>query len=205
MEAAGFTDSVLSGHVDWGTPHPLAATGTGGVGTSGLWRLLRDNGFEDLRDGGAEAFVRSWLPLRHSFVLDRMRQVPIEEDGRIKVLRELCTDIDTAHHLRQDTLGHGLGVFWSFDQRPDDRAAWGHGDVFLCMHGMVNPDQIEWMQGMSRNMDYLTGDDESELHLPDAEVELVKIVCGRETWGQDMIVSPVRRTTLNPDPSLAPA
>lgn len=200
LEKAGFVEDFLSGELDWGEPHPLAAhRNMGGVRESGLWRLLEDNDFNDLDDPGAEEFVRSWLPLRHSYLMNRLARVPIGGDGRIRVMRELSVSAETARDLRDDALAYGLGAYWTFEHLGDDRAAWGEGDVAVMLHGLVAADQIDWSGGMPRMMDYLTGDNEAELHLPDAEVELIRILCGNAVWDRDEIVSPVRRTRPEPE------
>lgn len=195
MEASGFVESFLSGSMEQGQPHPLAAIKCcGGITESGLWHLLTENDFRDISDPGAEEFVRGWLPRRYEEVVKRLSFTMLDGNGRITVNRHLQTDLDTAIRLRDDELDHGLGAFWTQGCHGIEASPWGVGPVSVLLTASVDPAAIDWEGTMIRNMDFLQGDMEEEIHLPDAEVRLLRIDCDEVSWEGEEIASPLRRT-----------
>lgn len=134
-------------------------------------RLLNDF---NISPGNEMQFLKQWMHKRIAFVINQLESQMDIVDDKVVCHRYLkLTDEELATLLHNNT---ELGEYWTYD-RDAYIPGWGDDSKAhtIVIHGLVDFNDIDWMTTIERNANYLYGDDESELSIPDGLIHITSI------------------------------
>lgn len=119
---------------------------------------------EDLQHSIRAAYL-AWMPARVDYVRACLRHDSIIINGLLQVRRALHLDARALQALTHPTTPTGLGSFWSRTS-PESHWAGPRNGTDVVLTGLVDPRDVDWIATFHHNMDYLQGDEETEIFLP---------------------------------------
>jgi hypothetical protein len=195
-------DTILYGF-EYGNSHPGASSAPKEPDTydyMSLYRLkdeLQDSGFIpkdiDIDDEEAtKSYVETWLYKRFNYIIKTLSRQIKTKDGKIVVYRAIAVNKTVANRLAENG---ALGEFWSFT---GGQVFWGGGNGTneLHMMALVDPNKIDWVTSIHRNMNYAFGEEENEAFLPKGTpVVLLKLDYEEGSAWKSMQISNQSRVT----------
>lgn len=143
-------------------------------------RLLQTNSYDDPEFANV---LDAWLDRRYDYVVNKLEALP--HSHGYELLRVIKVSPEWIDEFSKKTT-IALGEYWSYD--PDNwepNAPWANPDMQgfnLTIRAFAPPSGVNWEKTIMANMDFYSGDYESEMRLiPNTVLEIISLDLGNNS------------------------